>query len=85
MERPPQFPGPRKERAQWVVVFLEASGGGTLVRLVELGWKEGEEWEAVYRYFDRAWTTVLARLAYSISTGPIDWENPYRPRANAPN
>jgi uncharacterized protein YndB with AHSA1/START domain len=51
---PPQFPQARKEMAQWVVVFFDASDDGTLVSLVELGWKDGEEGEAVYRYFDRA-------------------------------
>lgn len=76
---PPKFPQARKDIAQWVVVFLEPSGDHTLVTLVELGWKEGEEGEAVYSYFERAWVLVLERLAYSFSKGPIDWEHPYVP------
>jgi uncharacterized protein YndB with AHSA1/START domain len=76
---PPQYQRSRREIAQWVVVFMEASGDGTLVTLFELGWKDDDEGRAVYQYFDRAWTTVLARLAYSFSSGPMDWKNPYRP------
>jgi uncharacterized protein YndB with AHSA1/START domain len=80
---PPQFPNARKELAQWVVIFLEAAEDGTLVTLIEMGWKDDEEGREVYQYFDRAWTTVLARLAYSFSTGPVDWNNPYRPPPTA--
>jgi uncharacterized protein YndB with AHSA1/START domain len=80
---PPSFPTARKEIAQWVVVFLEPAGAGTLVTLIELGWTDDEEGEAVYRYFDRAWTTVLERLAYSFSTGAVDWDHPYMPPRDA--
>ena len=77
---PPEFPKSRKELAQWVVVFFDPVGDSkTLVRLLELGWKPGSEGEAVYRYFDRAWSLVLARLAYSFVRGPIDWSNPWHP------
>jgi uncharacterized protein YndB with AHSA1/START domain len=76
---PPRFPRSRRENAQWVVVFFEGSGNRTLVSLVELGWKDDEEGRAVFQYFDRAWTTVLARLAHSFSSGPVDWNNPYMP------
>lgn len=76
---PPQLPKARKGIAQWVVVFLDASEDGTLVTLIELGWRDGEEGVAVYEYFDRAWSMVLARLAHSYSTEPIDWNDPYRP------
>lgn len=77
---PPDFPKSRKELAQWVVVFFDPVGESqTLVRLVELGWKQGAEGEAVYRYFDRAWSVVLARLARSFTNGPIDWRNPWHP------
>ncbi|MDA4135485.1 MAG: SRPBCC domain-containing protein [Thaumarchaeota archaeon] len=73
---PPRFPRARRANAQWVVIFLEPSGGGTSVTLIELGWEDGEESDAVYRYFDRAWATVLALLARSFSSGPVDWANP---------
>jgi hypothetical protein len=73
---PPRFPRARRENAQWVVIFLEPSGGETDVTLIELGWEDGEESDAVYRYFDRAWATVLMLLARSFSSGPVEWANP---------
>jgi uncharacterized protein YndB with AHSA1/START domain len=77
---PPEFPESRNELAQWVVLFFDpVDDHRTLVRLSELGWKQGKEGEEVYRYFDRAWGTVLGRLAYSFANGPIDWKNPWRP------
>jgi uncharacterized protein YndB with AHSA1/START domain len=77
---PPEFAKSRKELAQWVVLLFEPAGERkTLVRLLELGWKQGKEGEQVYRYFDRAWQMVLERLAYSFVNGPIDWKNPWRP------
>lgn len=79
---PPQFANARKEIAQWIVVLFErAAAGVTRVKLTELGWREGEEGAAVYRYFDRAWDLVLARLVHSFENGPIDWENPWRPES----
>lgn len=79
---PPQFEKSRKEMAQWVVLFFDPIGNHrTVVRLLEFGWKDTSEGEQVYKYFDRAWSVVLARLAYSFTNGPIDWNNPYRPPA----
>jgi len=45
------------------------------VRLLEFGWRDDEEGEQVYKYFDRAWGSVLSWLAYSFSKGPVDWKN----------
>jgi uncharacterized protein YndB with AHSA1/START domain len=81
---PPNFPKTRKEIAQWVVVFLEEAGPSqTLVSLQEFGWKDDEEGEQVYEYFDRAWELVLARLAQSFTHGPMDWKHPWSPSENA--
>lgn len=50
----------------WVVVeFSETPDGKTLVELTHLGWLEGEDWDAVYAYFDKAWVSVLQSLANS--------------------
>jgi uncharacterized protein YndB with AHSA1/START domain len=71
---PPQFEKAREERAQWVVLFfLPVSERRTLVRFLELGWKDDEESQQVYRYFDRAWTFVLTNLVHAFAKGPIDW------------
>ena len=77
---PPQYARSRRQAAQWVVLLFEPlDERRTRVRLYELGWKRGKEGEAVYRYFDRAWNTVVHRLAYSFEKGPIDWDHPWRP------
>jgi len=77
---PPDFPVARREIAQWVVLNFEPfAEGRTKVKLTELGFKDGEEGEGVYRYFDRAWEVVLRRLARSFELGPIDWSDPWRP------
>jgi uncharacterized protein YndB with AHSA1/START domain len=81
---PPNFPLARKEIAQWVVLFFEPSGDGTLVTLIELGWRDGEESDAVYQYFDRAWATVLSLLVKSFSAGPVDWSNRRIPSKTIP-
>jgi len=76
---PPQFANVRKERA-WVVILLEELDERRVkVTLTHLGWGEGEEWDRVFRYFTRAWDTVLVRLEHRFSAGPIDWNDPYTP------
>lgn len=75
---PPLFPAIREQRT-WVVVQLAEVGEKTEVRLTHLGWREGEEWDQVYRYFDRAWGVVLGRLAHRFAQGPIDWTDPFTP------
>jgi uncharacterized protein YndB with AHSA1/START domain len=64
---PPQFPEIRNhEHKTWVVVELNAlDESSTEVNLSHLGWLEGEAWDAVYNYFDRAWGVVLSWLAES--------------------
>jgi uncharacterized protein YndB with AHSA1/START domain len=73
-DAPPQFEKSRAEIAQWVVLLFSPAGEKrTLVRLLEFGWKDTEEGEKVYDYFDKAWPEVLASLAQSFVTGPVDW------------
>lgn len=83
---PPEFPKARKEVAQWVVLFFDEVGQSrTLVRFQEFGWKDDEEGEQVYDYFNQAWELVLARLSRSFTHGPMDWKHPWRPARNAPS
>jgi uncharacterized protein YndB with AHSA1/START domain len=75
---PRQYPEVRAAAGKaWVVLTFEVSNrggaGGTLVRLTHLGFGEGDEWDAVFAYFGRAWDTVLDRLARRFVSGPIDW------------
>lgn len=51
----------------WVVVqFKPISATQTELTITHLGWPEGQIWEEVYQYFDRAWGVVLQWLADSI-------------------
>ncbi len=61
---PPQFANVRNADAKaWVVVELEKiDDTHTKVKLTHTGWRDGEEWNQVYAYFDKAWTKVLEWL-----------------------
>lgn len=77
---PPQFPTVRNGPRTWVVVRLDEYGShATWLWLSHLGWREGEEWSAAFDYFARAWDTVLGRLRQRFVSGPVDWDDPYRP------
>jgi uncharacterized protein YndB with AHSA1/START domain len=69
---PPKFQGPQGERSLGRPVF-DRSGEGTRVTMVQLGWKDGGEEDAVYQYFDRIWPAVLESLVSRFSAGPVDW------------
>ena len=81
---PPHLPNVRKERT-WVVILLEELDERRVkVKLTHLGWRGGEEWDEAFRYFLRAWGTVLGRLEHRFSAGPIDWNKPYVPPSVTP-
>jgi uncharacterized protein YndB with AHSA1/START domain len=72
---PPHMPSIRNARTR-VDVRLEAPAGGagpTRVTMRQSGWRAGEDWDAGYDYFDRAWGVVLDRLRRRFADGPIDW------------
>lgn len=60
---PPTQPISRGRRT-WVVVRFDArDDGGTDVVLEHLGFGEGGHWDETRAYFERAWPSVLSRLA----------------------
>lgn len=65
---PPSIPTLRDANAHThVVLELTPIGGGvTEVRLTQLGWGEGDDWDKCYAYFDSAWSNVLASLQTKI-------------------
>lgn len=77
---PPAYPDVREERT-WVVVQFEEAADGVRVTLSHLGWGDGRDWDAVFGYFEQAWSLVLARLQRRFAVGPIDWSDPWRPDA----
>lgn len=67
---PPQFEELRAKGPQtYVVIELqEEAKGSTMVTLQHLGWPEGDDWEEVFKYFEKAWTKVLDWLDQSFES-----------------
>ncbi len=61
---PPKVPTLRYSRAKThVVLRFEDQGDGIIrVRFDQLGWREGEDWDQGFAYFDAAWDMVLENL-----------------------
>lgn len=59
---PPAIPTLREAGAKSNVVVMleELPGGRTRVRLHQLGYGTGEDWDKYYAYFEKAWPTVLS-------------------------
>jgi uncharacterized protein YndB with AHSA1/START domain len=69
---PERFPTVRQQRTTAKFEFI-ADGGSTLVRLVQTGWKDGEEWDQAYEYLARGNAQLLDTLRRRFIDGPIDW------------
>ena len=73
---PPHLPSVRGQMTHVVIRLFVIDAGQTRVTLRHDGWGEGEEWDAAFRYFSRAWAgVVLPRLKRRFESGPIDWSN----------
>ena len=71
---PPQWPEVRAQPTR-VTITLETTGDGrTLLTLVHDRWREGDDWEEAFDYFQEAWDRILGRLQHRFAVGPIDWE-----------
>ena len=64
---PPQFPVVRNQFHWYVLNFITVDEHTTKLELTGLGWQETEEWNQVYDYFDKAWTSVLNNLKNKLS------------------
>ena len=63
---PPKFEKVRNHTYQtWVVLEMEEN----ILTLTHLGWPEGQEWNDVYDYFDKAWSYVFEQLKGAILNG----------------
>jgi len=72
-DAPPLWPEIRKERTYVVIEVQSVDQKSSLLRFSHWGWGEGDDWEAVYDYFQKAWDVVLERLDTRLREGPIDW------------
>ena len=70
---PPSFPEIRRQRTYVTVRMHPAGDGQTHVTLAHGGWGDGDQWDQVYAYFDKAWGNVLGNLQKRFTDGPIDW------------
>ena len=76
---PPSLPIVRQQRTV-VILRFEPVGERTRLTLHHTGWgdpdgADGKQWDAAYRYFDRAWDQVLGNLRkrFAPGGGPQDW------------
>ena len=76
---PPTLPSIRNEHTLVTVTMEPAGADRTRVVIRQTGWKEGPDWDQGFRYFQRAWMLVLARLEHRFAKGPLDWSDPYTP------
>jgi len=70
---PERFPTVREQRTIAKFQFV-ADGESTVVRLVQTGWKSGEEWDQAYEYLATGNAQLLATLRQRFTDGPLDWE-----------
>lgn len=65
---PPSIPSLRSavETTTVTVRFDPVGGDRTRVTLDAVGWQDGEDWEAGYAYFDRAWDVVFDRMVQAL-------------------
>ncbi len=71
---PPSLGPMRQKHSHVVILFEEAGPGKVRVDFNQYGWGEGEGWQKVYEYFDRAWSYVLGNFEKRMTSGPINWE-----------
>jgi uncharacterized protein YndB with AHSA1/START domain len=71
-----QFPErPRQAGTLFAVLTFKESGPTqTLVTISMLGWDTGDDWDLVYKHFDRGNSYTLAELARRFDQGPVAWK-----------
>jgi uncharacterized protein YndB with AHSA1/START domain len=70
---PEWFPTVRTEHTTAKFQFID-NGDSTVVRLVQTGWKSGEEWDRAYDYLAKGNAQLLETLRRRFVDGPIDWQ-----------
>lgn len=71
---PHRFPTVREEKTRFELRLEPVGEHHTLVRGIQTGWKEGEEWDRAFAYLADANATWLGWLHRRFTRGPIDWE-----------
>lgn len=71
---PPHLPEARGQKTVVIVRLEPAAEESTRVTLTHVGWGEGGQWDAAFKYFDNAWGRVLANMQKRFADDkPVDW------------
>lgn len=73
---PEAFPTVRKEGTIAVFFFERLGEKQTRVRLAQVGWKQGEEWDKAFDYLSQGNAILLNMLLKRFTKGPTDWKRP---------
>ncbi|MEP6802429.1 MAG: SRPBCC domain-containing protein [Acidobacteriota bacterium] len=71
---PEWFPTVRRDRTIAVFRFEPVSEKQTRVRLAQIGWKDGEEWDKAFEYLGKGNAELLNMLHHRFAEGPTDWK-----------
>ena len=69
---PPVFKHCRGQHTTVDLRFRKLDANTTELTLVHRGWGQSEEWDAVFAYFQNAWTRVFQALAQSLNPEAAD-------------
>jgi uncharacterized protein YndB with AHSA1/START domain len=68
---PPNFPHPEVAKAVWTVMLLRPEGDThTQYSISMAGWQSGQEWDAIYAFFDQGNAYTLKKLCESLEDTP---------------
>ncbi len=70
---PEWFPTVRRDRTIAVFRFKPVGEKQTRVRLTQIGWKDGEEWDKAFEYLGKGNAELLNMLHRRFAEGPTDW------------
>jgi uncharacterized protein YndB with AHSA1/START domain len=71
---PEEFPTVRRERTQAVFFFESVDPTHTRIRLSQIGWKSGDEWDRAFAYLAKGNARLLNALQRRFASGPTDWQ-----------
>jgi uncharacterized protein YndB with AHSA1/START domain len=77
---PEAFPTVRRERTQAVFRFEPVDAAHTRVRLSQIGWQTGREWDEAFAYLAQGNAQLLNSLHHRFAAGPVDWQAVLSPR-----
>ncbi|MEP6769702.1 MAG: SRPBCC domain-containing protein [Acidobacteriota bacterium] len=81
---PEWFPAVRRHRTIAVFRFEPVGEKQTRVRLAQIGWKDGEEWDKAFDYLGKGNAELLNMLHHRFTAGPTDWKSMANPEKKQP-